>query len=61
MTNGRGFISLAAKIFGNWTPVGAWVPRRLWRCASFQINLQFFRDLIPQQWAFSPAIVTSSG
>jgi simple sugar transport system permease protein len=53
MTNGRGFISLAAMIFGNWTPFGSWMAALVFGAASaLQINLQFFRDLIPPQWAF---------
>jgi general nucleoside transport system permease protein len=53
MTNGRGFISLAAMIFGNWTPFGAWAAAMVFGAAqALQINLQFFRELIPPQWAF---------
>jgi simple sugar transport system permease protein len=53
MTNGRGFISLAAMIFGDWTPVGAWAAALVFGAAqAFQINLQLFRDLIPPEWAF---------
>jgi general nucleoside transport system permease protein len=53
MTNGRGFIALAAMIFGNWTPFGAWAAALVFGSASaLQINLQFFRNLIPPQWAF---------
>ncbi|MEI8132678.1 MAG: ABC transporter permease [Leptolinea sp.] len=53
MTNGRGFISLAAMIFGNWTPFGAWAAALVFGAAqALQINLQFFRELIPPQWAF---------
>ena len=53
MTNGRGFISLAAMIFGNWSPVGAWFATLVFGAAqALQINLQFFRDLIPPSWAF---------
>ena len=53
MTNGRGFIALAAMIFGNWTPVGAWAAALLFGAAqALQINLQFFRELIPPNLAF---------
>jgi len=53
MTNGRGFISLAAMIFGNWSPFGAWAASMLFGAAqAFQIKLQLFRELIPAQWAF---------
>jgi simple sugar transport system permease protein len=53
MTNGRGFISLAAVVFGNWTAIGAWSAALLFGAAqALQINLQFFREQIPVQWAF---------
>lgn len=53
LTNGRGFISLAALIFGNWTPFGLWAASLLFGAAqAFQINMQFFRGLIPVQWSF---------
>lgn len=53
MTNGRGFISLAAMIFGNWSPIGAWAAALVFGAAqALQINLQFFREAIPPQWAF---------
>ncbi|MBN2548753.1 MAG: ABC transporter permease [Anaerolineales bacterium] len=53
MTNGRGFISLAAMIFGNWSPFGAWSAALVFGAAqALQINLQFFREFIPPQWAF---------
>ena len=53
MTNGRGFISLAAMIFGNWTPFGAWAASLVFGAAqALQINMQLFREFIPAQWAF---------
>lgn len=53
MTNGRGFISLAAMIFGNWSPVGAWAASLVFGASqALQINLQFFRTLIPPEWSF---------
>ncbi len=52
MTNGRGFIALAAMIFGNWTPFGAWSAALVFGAAqAMQINLQFFRELIPPSLA----------
>ena len=53
MTNGRGFISLAAMIFGNWTPIGAWAAALVFGASqALQINMQIFREVIPPQWAF---------
>jgi ABC-type uncharacterized transport system permease subunit len=53
LTNGRGFIALAAMIFGNWTPIGAWAAALVFGASqALQINMQIFRDVIPPQWAF---------
>ncbi len=53
MTNGRGFISLAAMIFGNWTPIGAWAAALVFGSSqALQINMQIFREAIPPEWAF---------
>ena len=69
MTNGRGFIALAAVIFGRWTPVGAFLGALLFG-AVFEIQLvvgvapppgdlgQILRG-IPSQWyAALPFIIT---
>jgi simple sugar transport system permease protein len=69
MTNGRGFIALAAVIFGRWTPIGAFLGALLFG-AVFEIQLvvgvapppgdlgQILRG-IPSQWyAALPFIIT---
>ena len=53
LTNGRGFISLAAMIFGNWTPIGAWTAALVFGASqALNIKMQLFREVIPPQWAF---------
>jgi simple sugar transport system permease protein len=53
MTNGRGFISMAAVIFGNWSPFGAWAATLLFGAAqAMQINLQYYANSIPASLDF---------
>ena len=53
LTNGRGFIALAAMIFGNWTPIGAWTAALVFGASqALNINMQIFRDVIPPGLAF---------
>jgi simple sugar transport system permease protein len=60
MTAGKGFIGLAAMIFGNWNPIGAFASSLLFGFAdSLQIKLQILRTPIPSEFLLmAPYLVT---
>ncbi len=60
MTAGKGFIGLAAMIFGNWNPVGAFASSLIFGFAdSLQIKLQILSVSIPSEFLLMiPYIVT---
>jgi general nucleoside transport system permease protein len=69
MTNGRGFIALAAVIFGRWTPLGAWGAALLFSATdAFSVAIKIqpptgqLGDVLgavpPEFWASLPYLVT---
>jgi len=60
MTNGKGFIGLAAMIFGKWTPFGSLFAAFIFGLPeAIQINLSFYFPNIPYQFlSMSPYILT---
>lgn len=60
MTAGKGFIGLAAMIFGNWNPIGAYASSLIFGFAdSLQVKLQILRIPIPSEFLLmAPYIVT---
>lgn len=60
MTAGKGFIGLAAMIFGKWTPIGSFLASLLFGFAdSLQVKLQILRVPIPSEFLLmAPYIIT---
>ena len=60
MTAGKGFIGLAAMIFGNWNPIGAFTSSLIFGFAdSLQVRMQILRVPIPSEFLLmAPYIVT---
>jgi simple sugar transport system permease protein len=60
MTAGKGFIGLAAMIFGKWNPIGAYASSLIFGFAdSLQVKMQILRTPIPSEFLqMAPYIVT---
>jgi simple sugar transport system permease protein len=60
LTAGKGFIGLAAMVFGNWNPIGAYTSSLIFGFAdSLQVKLQILRIPIPSEFLLmTPYIVT---
>jgi simple sugar transport system permease protein len=60
MTNGKGFIALAAMIFGKWTPIGALAGAMVFSASdALQIKIQGFNFDLPSQFIqMLPYIIT---
>jgi ABC-type uncharacterized transport system permease subunit len=60
MTGGKGFIALAAMIFGNWNPIGAFLGALLFGFAdALQIKLQILNVPLPYQFlGMAPYLLT---
>ncbi|HUT15508.1 MAG TPA: ABC transporter permease [Anaerolineae bacterium] len=60
MTGGKGFIALAAMIFGNWNPIGAFLGALLFGFAdALQIKLQILNVPLPYQFlGMAPYVAT---
>jgi simple sugar transport system permease protein len=60
MTAGKGFIGLAAMIFGKWSPLGAYSSSMIFGFAdSLQVKLQILRTPIPSEFLLmAPYIIT---
>ncbi|MGE5777000.1 MAG: ABC transporter permease [Chloroflexota bacterium] len=60
MTAGKGFIGLAAMIFGKWTPIGSFLSSLLFGFAdSLQVKMQILSVPIPASFlAMAPYIIT---